>query len=270
MKMVKSYLLAMMCMVGVLVTSCSGDDDIQTDKEETKDDGKISVTVNGVSFKMVKVSGGTFLMGATAEQGSDYFDKELPVHQVTLSDYYIAETEVTQELWNAVMGINPSRFRGSNKLPVEQVSWNDCQTFITKLNVLTGKQFRLPTEAEWEFAARGGNLSKGYRYSGSDSYNDVAWCYENSGGKTHEVGAKAPNELGILDMSGNIEEWCQDKYGRYSSDVQTNPTGPSSGSSRVTRGGEWTDSGTEDCRVSSRGDASPSSAFSDIGLRLAI
>lgn len=225
--------------------------------------------VNGVEFNMVKVAGGTFQMGATSEQGSDYFDNELPVHQVTLSDYYIGEIEVTQELWQAVMGSNPSNFRTSNKLPVEIVSWNDCQTFITKLNQLTGMQFRLPTEAEWEFAARGGNKSKGYKYSGSNDIDEVAWYYYNSGGETHEVGTKLPNELGIFDMIGNVWEWCQDRYGSYSSSAQTNPTGPSTGSNRVIRGGSW-DSEPRYCRVSRRYGCTPDRSDRYLGLRLAL
>ena len=218
---------------------------------------------------MIFVEGGTFQMGATSEQGSDAYDNEKPVHQVTLSDYYIGETEVTQELWQAVMGSNPSDFNTSNQLPVELVTWNDCQTFITRLNELTGKQFRLPTEAEWEYAARGGNLSQGYTYSGSNDINAVAWYRDNSDDMTHEVGTKAPNELGIYDMTGNVEEWCQDWYGSYSSDAQTNPTGPSSGSRRVYRGGFcWTPVGG--CRVSYRFSCKPSDTYNYIGLRLAL
>lgn len=225
--------------------------------------------VNGVEFNMVKVAGGTFQMGATSEQGSDYYSNERPVHQVTLSDYYIGETEVTQELWQAVMGTNPSYFSGSNQLPVECVSWNDCQEFIKKLNSLTGEQFRLPTEAEWEFAARGGTASKGYKYSGSDTIGDVAWYDGNSNSKTHEVGTKTPNELGLFDMSGNVWEWCQDWYGSYGSAAQTNPTGPSSGSYRVDRGGGW-HSVARYCRVSHRVGNSPSNWGDVLGLRLAL
>ena len=150
---------------------------------------------------MVYVSGGTFTMGATSEQGSDAYDWEKPAHSVTLSGYYIGKYEVTQELWKAVMGSNPSRFKGDN-LPVEQVSWDDVQEFLRKLNAMTGKRYRLPTEAEWEFAARGGNSSRGYKYSGSNSLGSVAWYYDNSGSRTHAVGTKSPNELGIYDMSG--------------------------------------------------------------------
>ena len=162
--------------------------------------------VNGVAFKMVKVAGGTFQMGATSEQGSDAFDDEIPI-----PDYYIGQTEVTQELWEAVMGSNPSYFKGDNQRPVENVSWKDCQEFIEKLNRLTGKNFRLPTEAEWEYAARGGNKSRGYKYSGSDNPDAVAWYKDNSRGETHPVAQKQSNELGLYDMSGNVCEW----YYRY-------------------------------------------------------
>ena len=226
-----------------------------------------SFTVNGVSFAMVPVAGGTFTMGATSEQGTNIDSNEKPTHQVTLSSYMIGKTEVTQELWLAVMGSKPSYFRGDN-LPVEQVSWDDCQKFITKLNALTGKNFRLPTEAEWEYAARGGNMSQGYKYSGSNEIGDVAWYDNNSGNKTHSVATKAPNELGIYDMSGNLWEWCSDWYGSYSSTAQTNPTGPDSGSNRIIRGGSW---GHEllDCRVATRGAIGQTSRSIGFGLRLA-
>ena len=234
-------------------------------------------TVNGVSFKMVEVEGGTFTMGATAEQGSDAWDDEKPAHQVTLSSYSIGQTEVTQELWQAVMGSNPSRFTGNLQRPVEQVSWNDCQTFISKLNQMTGKNFRLPTEAEWEYAARGGNQSRGYKYAGSDNIDDVAWYRYNipsqssgmAGYGTQTVATKAPNELGLYDMSGNVLEWCQNWYDSYSSDAQTDPTGPASGSSRVFRGGSWFHFAGYS-RVSCRNGNAPSSTSSNLGLRLAL
>ena len=224
-------------------------------------------TVNGVSFKMVPVEGGTFTMGATADQSGDVYIDETPTHQVTLSDFSIGETEVTQELWQAVMGTNPSYFSG-NQLPVECVSWNDCQTFITKLNQLTGANFRLPTEAEWEFAARGGNKSLGYKYAGGNSIGDVAWYSSNLSILTHAVAQKSPNELGLYDMSGNVWEWCQDWYGSYSSAAQTNPTGSASGSFRVYRGGGWGCTAWG-CRVSCRYRGTPTFAGSDVGLRLA-
>ena len=193
--------------------------------------------VKGVEFSMVKVNGGTFTMGATKNQGSNNSNQQ-PTHKVTLSTYYMGQTEVTQELWQAVMGNNPSKFKGS-KLPVECVSWNDCQQFIKKLNKLTGLKFRLPTEAEWEFAARGGTASKGYKFAGSNNANAVAWHQGNSGNKTHNVGTKSANELGLYDMSGNVWEWCQDWFGSYSSSAQNNPKGPSSGTDHLNRGGGW-------------------------------
>ena len=220
--------------------------------------------VNGVEFAMIAVEGGTFQMGSNS--GESY---EKPVHQVTLNSFSIGQTEVTQELWEAVMGSNPSYFKGP-KLPVESVSWNACQTFITKLNQLTGQQFRLPTEAEWEYAARGGNQSKGYTYSGSNNIDEVAWSYENSSRKTHDVATKAPNELGLYDMSGNVWEWCQDWYGSdyYSSSPINNPIGPSSGSYRVRRGGSWGNFATF-CRVAYRGHNDPTDADIFYGFRLA-
>ena len=218
---------------------------------------------------MVYVQGGTFMMGATAEQGSDAWDSEKPAHQVTLSSFSIGRYEVTQEEWQTVMGSNPSEFKGSRK-PVEQVSWNDCKSFISKLNSITGKNFRLPTEAEWEFASRGGIKSQGYKYSGSNNLNSVAWYNDNSGNTTHDVGQKSPNELGIYDMSGNVWEWCQDWYdiNYYSSSPQTNPTGPSSGSRRVVRGGSWNFI-ARSCRVSGRDGSSPGSRGGGLGFRLA-
>lgn len=212
---------------------------------------------------MVKVEGGTFRMGSTK------YDDEKPIHTVRLSDFCIGKYEVTQEEWEAVMGNNPSHFKGENK-PVECVSWKDCQEFIKKLNDLTGLQFRLPTEAEWEYAARGGNRSKGYKYSGSNNIGNVAWYWDNSNKETHAVGTKQPNELGIYDMSGNVWEWCSDWYSSsyYSSSPADNPTGPSTGSYRVIRGGGWYYY-AEYCRVSSRYDCNPDFHISYFGMRLA-
>ena len=238
----------------------------------------LTITVKGVSFNMIRVQGGTFTMGCTSEQGNDCYGSEKPSHTVTLSTYYIGETEVTQELWKAVMGDNPSYFKsGSLKRPVEQVSWEDCQTFIRKLNELTGKKFRLPTEAEWEFAARGGTKSAGYKYSGSNDINAVAWYDVNAYDKgknspdygTHVVKTKKPNELGIYDMSGNVWEWCSDWYGDYTSATQTNPQGAPSGSYRVDRGGSWLASAGY-CRSSYRGINRPSFRDSFLGLRLVL
>ena len=234
----------------------------------------ISFTANGVNFTMIPVEGGTFTMGATAEQGSDASDSEKPTHSVTLSSFYMGETEVSQALWQAVMGNNPSRFTGDSQRPVEEVSWNDCQVFITALNELcagqlNGKQFSLPTEAQWEFAARGGKQSHGYKYSGSNTIGDVAWYDSNSGSKTHAVGTKQANELGLYDMSGNVDEWCSDWSGSYGSGAQTDPTGPATGSYRVHRGGSW-NCYARFCRVSGRYCISPDYAESTLGLRLAL
>lgn len=227
-----------------------------------------TLTVNGIKYNMVWVDGGTFRMGATSEQGSDAYSDEKPVHSVTLSTFYIGKTEVTQALWKAVMGGNPSKYKGDN-LPVESVSWNDCQEFIRKLNALTGQNFRFPTEAEWEFACRGGNNSRGYKYSGSNYIDNVAWYRDNSGDKTHPVATKSPNELGIYDMSGNVWEWCSDWYGGYSSGRQTNPKGPYVGSDRVYRGGGWLIL-ARNCRSSFRNDCYPTCRDLDLGLRLAL
>ncbi|MDD4847638.1 MAG: formylglycine-generating enzyme family protein [Bacteroidales bacterium] len=232
-------------------------------------EGNQTFTIGGVRFEMIYVKGGTFTMGCTSEQGSDCESDEKPAHQVTLTDYYIGKFEVTQELWRAVMGSDPSElyFKGCDECPVENVSWNDIQVFLLKLNVKTGKRFRLPTEAEWEYAARGGNKSNGYKYSGSNTIGNVGWYTDNSGSKTHPVGQKTPNELGIYDMSGNVWEWCQDWYGDYSSNSQTNPTGPSSGSYRVLRGGSWGDD-ARDCRVSYRNIGAPGNRNSSRGFRV--
>ena len=218
--------------------------------------------------EMVYVEGGTFTMGATSELGSDALYEEKPAHSVTLDGYYIGKYEVTQKLWKAVMGSNPSRFKGDN-LPVENVSWDDVQEFLRKLNAMTGKNYRLPTEAEWEFAARGGNSSRGYKYSGSNNIDDVAWYDGNSGDRTHAVGTKSLNELGIYDMSGNVCEWCQDRYGDYSSSPQRNPKEFNSGSFRVFRGGSW-NYDAWNCRVSIRNRFTPGYRDSYLGFRLAL
>lgn len=229
-------------------------------------EGSQTFTVNGAKFTMVPVEGGTFTMGATSEQGSDAWDEEKPAHKVTLSDYYIGQTEVTQALWKAVMGSNPSDSKGDN-LPVEQVSWDDCQVFIQNLNQLTGKQFRLPTEAEWEYAARGGRKSRGYKYAGGNDIGLVAWYEDNSGNETHPVATKQANELGIYDMSGNVWEWCSDRYGDYQSSSQSDPQGPSSDSIRVGRGGSCYRNARL-CRVSFRYGSFLDCRFIILGLRL--
>lgn len=221
----------------------------------------LSAELNKLINNMVYVSGGTFIMGG--DESSD----QTPTHSVTLSSYYICKYEVTQALWRAVMGSNPSKFKGDN-LPVEQVSWNDCQTFINRLNNYTGRNFRLPTEAEWEFAARGGNYSRHYKYSGSNNLDDVAWHGDNSD-RTHPVGTKRPNELGLYDMSGNVFEWCSDWYGTYSSYSQTNPTGPDSGSYCINRGGAFA-YGASRHRSTDRSYSTPDTYYYFLGLRLVL
>ena len=263
--------------------------------EKTSLIGKLSApaeetfTVNGVSFAMISVNGGIFTMGATSEQGTEVdlnasrnrynilaraqsesgmdFEQEKPVHQVSLSDFSIGETEVTQALWQAVMGNNPSHFKGDN-LPVGNVNWNDCQEFIRKLNQLTGRKFSLPTEAQWEYAARGG-LSNGKKFSGSNDIGSVAWYKENSEDKVHPVKTKAPNELGLYDMSGNVTEWCNDFYGSYSNEDQTNPRGPEVGLGYVYRGGSY-DNIDKMCRVSARYYYNPQERVATRGFRLAM
>ncbi|MBO4813566.1 MAG: SUMF1/EgtB/PvdO family nonheme iron enzyme [Muribaculaceae bacterium] len=225
---------------------------------------KREITVNGVTFNMVAVEGGRFNMGGTCEQLTPE-DDEFPIHVVTLDDFYIGETEVTQALWSAVMGENPSGFQGDPNLPVERVMWIECQTFVSKLSTLTGINFRLPTESEWEYAARGGKYTHYYQYSGSDDIDEVAW---HDGNCTHVVGQLQPNELGIYDMSGNVFEWCQDWFGDYDMMPIVNPTGPEDGENRVRRGGSW--GGTYNgSRVSFRRYELENIRYNYIGLRLA-
>ena len=231
-------------------------------------DDEVSITVNGVTFNMVLVESGTFTMGATPEQAEVANRNEYPAHEVTLTnDFYMGLTEVTQELWLAVMGVNPSTFQGDLSRPVENVSHFDCATFVDRLTALTGKVFRLPTEAEWEYAARGGNQSLGYMYSGGRDADVVAWFTDNANGSTQPVATKEPNELGLYDMSGNVFEWCQDWYVMYDSEPQTNPCGPESGDLNVYRGGAWV-MNASGCRVSYRGQAQPQEKSEYVGLRL--
>ena len=224
-------------------------------------------TVNGVSFMMIAVEGGTFTMGSN----SSNYSMDKPPHGITVSSFSIGQTEVTQDLWQAVMGSNPSTVTGNLQLPVETVTWNDCQDFINKLNELTGRTFRLPTEAEWEFAARGGNNGKGYTYSGHSSLDVVGWYKSNSSSTTHPVATKLRNELGLYDMSGNVAEWCQDWFDEhyYNSSPVVNPTGPSSGTLRVNRGGGYTYDANR-CCVYNRSFHEPANAVKSLGLRLAL
>lgn len=225
-------------------------------------------TKNVLDIQMVVVEGGTFVMGGIEHYGEQCYPDEFPKHTVTVDDYYIGQYEVTQELYKFVMGYNPSHFVGDS-LPVDNISWVDAKTFIFELNKMTGKNYRLPTEAEWEFAARGGGLSKGFNYSGSDNINDVSWCDGNSGRKTHKVGTKAPNELGIYDMSGNVYEWCSDRYAIYKSQEQINPQGPEYGKARVMRGGSWR-SESRNCRNTYRSSEDYEARILNCGLRLVL
>ena len=233
-----------------------------------KEQKSLPPVIQNLINNMVHVEGGTFIMGTIPGQDRVVNYLERPSHQVTLSSFSIGKYEVTQEEWEAVMGANSSNNKGA-KLPVECVSWDGCQIFIRNLNNMTGRQFHLPTEAEWEFAARGGNDSKGYKYSGSDNLDNVAWYKGHCGRTTHEVGLKSPNELGIYDMNGNVSEWCQDWLGRYSSSSQTNPVELTEDNYRIIRGGDWK-SDVEKCRVSARSIYYPTKNLKSVGFRLAL
>ena len=304
MKTLKYLKLIAILLVGAMTfVACSDDDDkdekpekpeVPDTPEVPKDETNVTKfntfteTVNGVSFKMIAVKGGTFMMGTDEDQSKGGWknDDERPAHQVTLSDYFIGETEVTQELWEAVMGegTNPSTWLSEDEwpMPVENVSWKDCQEFAKKLSELTGRTYRLPTEAEWEYAARGGNKSKGYLYSGTNDPRRSFWYYDTTSYPDpenyflHHVGEHQPvgcsvtkNELAIYDMSGNVWEWCSDHYGSYPSEPQTNPTGSTKFLERVFRGGsyeyhEWF------CRCTCRMFGKEDYSFNNLGLRIAL
>ncbi|MEZ4850175.1 MAG: formylglycine-generating enzyme family protein [Bacteroidia bacterium] len=231
----------------------------------------IEFLLSELSFKMIHVEGGIFMMGGTDDK---YFDWETPIHKVSLDSFYLGQYPVTQVLWKEVMRSNPSEFKGETN-PAENVSWEDAQIFLQKLNKITGKPYRLPSEAEWEFAARGGIHSEGYIYAGSDRLKEVGWYSENGDPQTHPVGQKLGNELGLFDMSGNVFEWCQDwfdeNYYQYCADqgVVHNPLGFNKWFSRVMRGGNW-HINAQSCRVSYRYDARPDYSGSDVGFRLAL
>ena len=230
--------------------------------------------------EMVFVQGGTFWMGCTGEQQGDCDSDESPLHQVTVSSFQIAKFVVTQKQWQLIMGTNVRQQRDKansswsiygegDNYPMYYVSWDEAQEFIRRLNAATGKQYRLPTEAEWEYAARGGAKSQGYKYSGSNNLNNVAWYTDNSGSITHAVGTKQPNELGIYDMSGNVWEWCNDWFGTYPASAQRDPMGASSGSFRVNRGGSWYNDATS-CRVAYRLNFSPGFRYNFLGFRVVL
>ena len=241
------------CLTVFFVSACS--------KTELQKNG-FKQEVNGIIIDMVQIPGGTFQMGSHSEEADEI---EKPVHQVTLSSFYIGKYEVTQGQWEAIMGSNPSLFQKGDNYPVEQVSWDDAKKFILKLNKLTGKRYRMPTEAEWEYAARGGTT--GDRYG---DLNDIAWYQDNSEKSTHPIGQKQPNAYGLYDMLGNIWECCQDWQGPYTSSAQNNPTGPSAETDhRVYRGGSYTN-GVKGVRTPNRGYCPPDIRGYNLGLRLAI
>lgn len=232
---------------------------------------KLEFTVEGITFEMILVEGGRFMMGDEVENDIDCYEDEAPIHRVTLADFYIGKLEVTQELWRAVMHYNPSHFRGY-KNPVENISWEDCQLFINRLNKLLGQNFRLPTEAEWEYAARGGNKSRGFMYSGNKKIKKVAWYWDNSKRNEHPVAYLMPNELGLYDMSGNVYEWCYDWYeDKYPTESQVNPKGPKNEKNklfrRVIRGGSWA-TVKHFCRVANRDSGNPNLGTSTSGFRI--
>lgn len=285
-KILNTILVPVLC---ILLSGCTdgnsfGDDymvgtSVQVRGETVSDDRVF--TVRGITFHMKLVEGGMFQMGSSAD-GND----ETPVHSVTITkNYYMGETEVTQALWKAVTGYSPTRDGDSwesyyglgDDYPAYYISYEDVQSFLTKLNSLTGQNFRMPTEAEWEFAAKGGTKSKGYTYSGSNTIDDVAWYSDNanyvdssnSNYGTHKVKTKAANELGIYDMSGNVWEWCSDWYDSYSSSAQTDPTGATSSFLPVRRGGDWTRIATY-CRCTNRSSSPPFDRYFGLGFRLAL
>lgn len=250
----KNLLIPLALFSFLLVFSCSKDEDSGLDADLK-------------TYNMILVKGGSFSMGCTSDAGYECLPDEKPAHNVTLSDFYISKYEVTQELWTDIMGEEMSYFDNCDQCPVERVSWENIQEFLIKLNEKTGKNYRLPTEAEWEYAARGGAEGGYSNYSGGDEVGKVAWYYDNSDNKTHPVGQKAPNKLGLYDMSGNVWEWCQDRYGPYSSSPQTDPQGPDFGDYRVLRGGSSYVS-KNDCRVTNRYGI-PTDWYYSLGFRLA-
>jgi formylglycine-generating enzyme required for sulfatase activity len=270
----KIICIAVIAMIsGLMIIGCEekspSSNNNQTPTENPIDSNKPSEPL--IEPEMIFVERGTFTMGNIPDRdgpGTYYYDEEKPVHTVSLSSFHIGKYEVTQLQWKAVMGSNPSHFKGDN-LPVENVSWDSVQVFISRLNAATGKSYRLPTEAEWEYVARGGNQSFNYKYSGSNNIDEIAWYYNNSNDKTHPVGTKKANELGIYDMNGNVREWCQDWYGAYSPDSQTNPAGPFYGSNRVVRGGGWNYNGVG-CRIAARGNNPPDYHYENLGFRLVL
>jgi formylglycine-generating enzyme required for sulfatase activity len=242
--------------------------DSEKDRTEPQEPAPTSPLDGSQLFNMAYVPGGTFMMGCP--DGPNVCEKdEKPAHRVTVSDFYISATEVTYAQWKEVTGSYPDRnFKGDATLPVT-VSWLETQDFLGKLSVRTGAKYRLPTEAEWEYAARGGSQSKNYRYSGSNDVDEVAWYADNSGRKAHIAGGKQANELGLYDMGGNMWEWCRDRYEKYSAEEQADPVVTDAGKNRVIRGGGW-DAKREDMRTVRRASANPEARFRNIGFRVVL
>ena len=252
-------LLVVAAIVGAGIISSACKNNKQQDNPEASEEL--------LEIPMVKVEGGTFMMGATEEQMSVADSCEMPARTITVSSFQISKYEITQAQWEAVMGTKPSYFTGDNH-PVECVSWKEAQEFIEALNEKTGKHYRLPTEAEWEYAARGGNKTHNYKYSGSNNLNEVAWYSKNSGNKTHKIGSKKPNELGIYDMSGNVWEWCLDRFAPYTGDSLVNPKVEVK-ADPVLRGGSWRADAVR-ARVSDRYHYYATYPDAVIGIRLAM
>jgi formylglycine-generating enzyme required for sulfatase activity len=226
-----------------------------------------SEIIKAIESRMVKVEGGAFNMGCADDTDCYYWEK--PAHKVIISPFYIGKFPVMQMEWEAIMGTKPWFSKDCPECPVENVSWYDAQMFISKLNQLSGKYYRLPTEAEWEYAARGGVQSKGYKYAGDNNLNAVAWYGKNSGQQSHPVGQKKPNELGLYDMNGNVWQWCNDWFGDnyYSKSPTDNPQGPGREEYRTCRGGSWW-SAARDCAVNNRDRYPPDARDDDVGFRL--
>ena len=271
--------------IGKIIVCADGKE--LSNKFHSSDSNEIEIKVGNVFFTLVRVEHGSFMMGVIPNESMNFYHDELPLHEVVLTkDYYIGKNPVTRTLWKTVMGDDPTKdyIEGDpTRQPVNTVSWNDCQLFIDRLNTNTGMQFRLPTEAEWEFAAKGGIKSMGYLYSGSDNIDEVA-SYEDETAywpMMHKY--TRPNELGIYDMSGTVWEWCQDWYAEYVGDRQTDQTGPENGTERFVRGGSWGrrgcspygdenffGTGKDCCRSSYRNRYSPDKSYYDFGLRLVL
>ena len=230
----------------------------------------LRIKVGEVAFDMQKVEGGLFIMGGTHEQHNEVISTDLPTHTVSLHTYYIGTTEVTQGLWQAIM---PEWYISDEwnipNQPITDITWYDCQEFIRRLNNITGLPFRLPTEAEWEFAARGGNVSRGYRFAGGNKIEDVSWGLSNAGFRKHNVGERKPNELGLYDMTGNVSEWCSDWYGMYYLGTEPNPQGAKEGELKVVRGGSF-DNCKDNSYLSRREYYNPNEAMNYCGFRLAL